>query len=283
MSLARTLINHALACDLTQNELKVFLVIYSKIITYGKTADAISYSQLTKLSGIRKDRALIAAQGLIKKGLFTTTPHKLYDQTYTIHPDLLTDNDLFYFPTPPKNGKPFRNSGENPSEIRVHTINTTNTKNTTTDNEADSRRCQEFIPENLPYPQTLTPAEKQTAAQCLDGLSLQDASDCLKILDYNIQHGKITTSPIALLRGLIKQARQGTLGTHLLKPKAPTQATPTSGFKHPSPPTTQERLYQLNSDLKGLATLRHYDPSLEQQYQHKLAELQHLQPTGSIG
>jgi hypothetical protein len=158
--------------------------------------------------------------------------------------------------------------------------------------EPEGSSRNNLVLENLPYPESLTDEEKRMAAQCLDGLSPQDASDCLNVLNYNIQHGKVKSTNIALLQALIKQQRQGTLGTFMLKPKSLPASIP-SGFTVPSTfPQDQSnsvefdriktRMYQLNSDLIGLETMRRFDTSLEAQYQNKLTELKSLKAQRNI-
>ena len=56
MSLARDLIDAALAADLTQNELRVFLALFRQTLCYGKTADPLNMKRLATLTAIRKDR-----------------------------------------------------------------------------------------------------------------------------------------------------------------------------------------------------------------------------------
>ena len=81
MSLAHELIDAALAADLSQNALRVFLALFRQTLCYGKTSDPLSLNRLVQLTHIRKDRVLPAVQVLLEKGLFTTQAHRLYGHT----------------------------------------------------------------------------------------------------------------------------------------------------------------------------------------------------------
>ena len=80
MSLARDLIDAALAADLTQNELRVFLALFRQTLCYGKTADPLNMKRLATLTAIRKDRLAPAIAGVTDKGLFTVQPHPVFER-----------------------------------------------------------------------------------------------------------------------------------------------------------------------------------------------------------
>ena len=89
MSLARDLIDAALAADLTQDELRVFLALFRQTLCYGKTADPLNMKRLATLTAIRKDRLAPAIAGVTDKGLFAAQPHPAFEFEYRIPADFL--------------------------------------------------------------------------------------------------------------------------------------------------------------------------------------------------
>lgn len=71
MTLARDLIDAALAADLTQNELRVFLALFRQTICYGKIRDPLTVNRIAHISQIRKDRLPPALAKILQIGLFT--------------------------------------------------------------------------------------------------------------------------------------------------------------------------------------------------------------------
>ncbi|MEN9434225.1 MAG: Bacteriophage replication protein [Pseudomonadota bacterium] len=259
MSLAHTLIDSALAADLTQNELKIFLVLLRQTLCFGKSSDPLTTKRIAQLARIRKDRVLTAIKGFLQIGIFQTKPHKIFETEYFINEELLTlPNTQVLAPNLPKNRKTSHDS-EILSEKWVHTINTHTTKNpnTTTEHSVfaqpssriDCSTVLKQSTEPLPYPKTFNTPEQQQAAQVLDGLSPTLAHDCLQVLNQALQTGKVL-KPLAYLHQLAKAARRGTLDTStLLAPML--QPTPT--------PHTNTALHtQLNhlaNDIQGLDQL----------------------------
>lgn len=215
MSLVHDLIDHALAADLTQNELKIFLSLLRQTICYGKTSDPLSVKRLSQLSHIRKDRVLPAIQGVLKTGLFETKPHKIYETEYFITSTLLAQSDVKYFiPSLPKN----RKSTPKPeafSEKWVHTTKTHTRENPTTTlppiaPEKGSRCLNNADTKPLIYPASFNFHDQVAAAKILDGLSPTDAQDCLTLLTQVLQH-QVLKTPLGYLHQLAKAARENRL------------------------------------------------------------------------
>ena len=91
MSLAHELIDAALAADLSQNALRVFLALFRQTLCYGKTSDPLTHKRLVTLTHIRKDRLIPALNALVEHRLFTVHAHKTFGQRYQIHTDFLAN------------------------------------------------------------------------------------------------------------------------------------------------------------------------------------------------
>lgn len=214
------MIDAALAAHLSQNELKVFLVLLRQTLTYTKTADPLTPKRIAELSHIRKDRVLPAITGVINTQIFQTKAHSRYNTEYSINPQYLNTTTL------PKN----RSTAQKPeplSEKRVHTTktNTTVKPNTTTSSREINSLSTHFNNQVLPYPQHFTDTEKHQAAKILDRLSPTNASDCLQILNQALTTGKIQ-KPLAYLYQLTKFARSGLLDTSTLIKSTQTSEKP---------------------------------------------------------
>lgn len=255
MSLAHDLIDTALAANLSKNELKVFLVLFKQTLCFNKHSDALTLKRMAKLSGIRKDRLQPAINRVLEVGLFVTTPHPRYETLYSIAPHFLDQNEAgFSAPTLPENGKSFRNSGEKLPEKRVHTIIPTTDKTTTT--TTDSRSSDFNVVNELPYPSTWDTMQRSKAAQVLDGLSPQQAHDCLQLLAHSLNKGKVTNA-MGYLHTLVKAARSNTLDRSPLAshtPNAP-QSILSASSVNPITHTTQQRLNAIKNEIAGLDAL----------------------------
>lgn len=227
MSLARDLIDAALAADLTQNELRVFLALFRQTLCYGKTADPLTLKRLATLTAIRKDRLAPAIAGVTDKGLFAAQPHPAFEFEYRIPADFLAAYpDGFFVPALPKNGDGFRFSGET-SEKWEHTsiyLTTPNLTPTTTPPPeippTDASRRGD-LPANseaqaLPYPASFGKQGRKSAARILDGLTPDNARDCLLLLSNAMDAGKVK-SPLGYLHQLAQAARSGTLDCSVLQ------------------------------------------------------------------
>jgi len=229
MSLARDWISAALKADLTQNELRAFLVVFQQTLCYGKTADELTIKRISQLSGIRADRVTPAVGGIIGKGLVDALPSKKFDHRFSIPDDFLAvyAESGFFVPALPKNGEGFCFSG-GVSEKRVHTSNTFTSSNLTPTPTpaADSTPLavaadagggvdkstgdEQAVGVGLPYPDGFGAQGRKRAAVMLDGLAFEDARDCLRLLALAMAAGKVK-SPLGYLHQLAAAARAGAL------------------------------------------------------------------------
>ena len=253
-TLARDLIDAALAADLTQNELKMFLVLFRQTICYSKKSDPLRLSSLIHYSHIRKDRLLPALQKLLQTGLFTRKPHPENEHEYSISEEYLAPYvDGFFAPALRKNGSDFRPT-EAVSEKRTHTTKTNTIFNPTTT--------------SLPYPETWNEQERRSAAHILDGLNPDDARDCLLILSRSMK-ARSVPSPLGYLHNLVKAARAGRLNRSVLQKQAapiptPTQpastatanaATPSASASSTPPEALKQRLWAISEEIRSLDRL----------------------------
>lgn len=250
MSLAHELIDAALAADLSQNALRVFLALFRQTLCYGKTSDPLSLNRLVQLTHIRKDRVLPAVQVLLEKGLFTAQAHRLYGHTYSIHPHFLNQAAMpVYAPHLPK----IRQTAPKSAPISEKRVETTNNPTLNKPNNLDTA-------ENLPYPPSFTTQQRQTAAQWLDGLSPDMASNCLRLLQQALQLGKVK-SPLGYLHTLIQAARQNRLDCSHLAPLPKTIHKPQQVLHAQLQELTQriqhlDQLYQLAQQPMDTQTQR---------------------------
>ena len=120
--------------------------------------------------------------------------------------------------------------------------------------------------ENLPYPPSFTTQQRQTAAQWLDGLSPDMASNCLRLLQQALQLGKVK-SPLGYLHTLIQAARQNRLDcSHLA----------------PLPKTIHKPQQVLHAQLQELTNLPPKAPSFRHKYLHNLINLLILKEIGHL-
>jgi phage replication O-like protein O len=239
MSLAHDLIDAALAAELSQNELRVFLALLRQTLCYGKASDALTYKRLVSLTHVRKDRLLPALQKVLDCQLFSQAPHKTFGQSFQIHAEFLSNTQgQIYAPSLPKQRNDFRET-EAVSEKATHTISTVTALKPDTTTRLDAQQ--------LPYPPSFSPAMQQAAAKLLDGLHPDTARDCLHLLTQRLQKGGIT-SPLGYLHQLAQAARANRLDCSALQHKpnaAPSQSqTPLNA-----------RLHALASDIQALDRL----------------------------
>ena len=253
-TLARDLIDAALTANLSQNELKMFLVLFRQTICYSKKSDPLRLSSLIHYSHIRKDRLLPALQKLLQTGLFTRQPHPENEYEYSIAEEYLAPYvDGFFAPALRKNGSDFRPT-EAVSEKRTHTTKTNTIFNPTTT--------------SLPYPETWNEQERRSAAHILDGLNPDDARDCLLILSRSMK-ARSVPSPLGYLHNLVKAARAGRLNRSVLQKQAtptPTQTVTTSTASLSTPTVTapdsstppealKQRLWAISEEIRSLDRL----------------------------
>ena len=251
-TLARDLIDAALAADLTQNELKMFLVLFRQTICYSKKSDPLRLSSLIHYSHIRKDRLLPALQKILQTGLFTRQPHPENEYEYSIAEEYLAPYvDGFFAPALRKNGSDFRPK-EAVSEKRIHTTKTNTIFNPTTT--------------SLPYPENWNEQERRSAAHILDGLNPDDARDCLLILNRSMK-ARSVPSPLGYLHNLVKAARAGRLNrsvlqkqpvptpTQTVSPSTASASTSTASASSTPPEDLKQRLWAISEEIRSLDRL----------------------------
>ena len=268
MSLALDMIDAAFGADLTPNELKVFLILFRQTVCYGRKTDNLCIPQLVRLTGIRKDRLLPAIAAVLDKGLFQVRSSKEFQHRYEIPEDFLHPYpNGFYSPNVPQKRTDSR-STEAVSENRNNTCITstgfthTNTTATTTTP----------TPSDLPYPPNFSQRSRQTAARILQGLSANDARDCLLVLNRALQNQQVY-SPLGYLQHLARAIRSGTFDRSVLKsasstpsaaakpaapatPTTPAASTTSTGTSTPKPTAEQQqRLRYLHAEIRGLDLL----------------------------
>ncbi len=74
----------AIDARLTQSQLTAWLVLMMQTACYGKAEDDLADSRLEKLSGLRRDRARAAVQGVVDAGLFEVVGKGKYGTIYRI-------------------------------------------------------------------------------------------------------------------------------------------------------------------------------------------------------
>ena len=241
MTLARDLIDAALAADLTQNELRVFLALFRQTICYGKIRDPLTVNRIAHISQIRKDRLPPALNKILQIGLFTELKSKSYEHYYAISADFLAKHPQgFYAPSiPQKRSSPCET--DTSSEKQSYTSTTLTVINPTTTPAEEKENAG-----TLPYPTHFTHETRQAAARILDGLNPTDARDCLLILNQNLKTQRIQ-SPLGYLHHLAQAARQGSLDRSQLSPYRTTEPTPDMAKKL--------RLRQLQAEIHSLESL----------------------------
>lgn len=259
MSLARDLIDAALAAELTQNELRVFLALFRQTLCYGKTADPLTMKRLVKLTHIRKDRLVPAVDRVTGKGLFEVQLHPAFEFEYHIPADFLAAYpDGFFVPALPKNGEASRFQEVISENREQTTINLTASNPTPTTppltppTTADSRRSDASGKDSedtqaLPYPSGFGKQGRKAAARILDGLTPDDARDCLLLLNAGMEAGKVK-SPLGYLHQLAQAARQGTLDRSTLQARQQAEQQCTDTVR-------QNRLHTLQAEIRGLDAL----------------------------
>ena len=255
-STARTLLDAALAADLTQNELKVFLALFRQTLCYGKRTDPLTLKRLVALTGIRKDRISKAIEGVINKGLFERTAHPLFEFAYSIPIRWMGEQDTAFFAPSLLKNRINSQAAETISEKQIHTRSTITASNSTPLNPNTTSDCRELklVATELTYPSELTAETQQKAAHILDGLTVELAQACLKLLSLSLATKRIQ-SPLAYLHQLAKAAREGRLDTSALtKPSLPNSSPPK--IQQPNPLHDQRyQLQQVSSEIQALDRL----------------------------
>ena len=253
---AHHLIDAALLADLTQNELRVFLVLFRQTLCFGKTTDAMNLTRLLNLSHLRKDRLLQALAGLLRKGLFTVQAHGEYKQLYTIaEPWLGEAKQGFFVPSVLPNRKATRQTEVISEKQNITSLTNTSIKPTTTPKGSGEKVA---AAENLPYPASFDTAQRHRAAVIVKNLAPDVARDCLLILTQSMQQQAVK-SPLGYLYGLVQAFHENRLDRSVLKPApAPTSTATPATNPNPTPQKPnpdQQRLRALQAEIRGLDQL----------------------------
>lgn len=78
------LLDNALAADLSKSEWRAFAALLRQTLGFNKISDALTFGRLAQLTGLRKDHAKAAVQGVLKAGLFSQSAHPDYEFMYTV-------------------------------------------------------------------------------------------------------------------------------------------------------------------------------------------------------
>ncbi len=183
----------ALNADLSKNGYKAFLVMLMKTTGYGKTADAITDSQISHYTGIRKDHAKKAIQSVLDAGLFERTEHHRYDWEYSIPKQYQWHGKKQKQDQP----KPASPALVPKSEIQLNTAPTP----------------------ALEKPGNLPEADYDTLRPALQ--HCKQAQDILNLISKAITDGSVRTSPVRFGFALIKAAQCGQLDTSALRKTSP--------------------------------------------------------------
>ena len=241
MTLARDLIDAALAADLSQNELRIFLALFRQTLCYGKASDPLTLRRLIDLTHIRKDRLIPALNRLLERGIFNQTPHRKHEHRYSIAAHWLENAQGIYAPSLHKTDTTFRET-EALSVEQNHTLNNLNIINQTSTTKAQSA----VKTESLPYPPSFNAAQRQNAARIVDGLPPEQARDCLLLLSKQLKT-KTIHSPLGYLHYLAKSARQNALETSSL--------TPDDAPDLKAQQRNKQRMQYLQAEIRGLDAL----------------------------
>lgn len=225
-TLLRNMLDAAINGDLTLNEWRVFAVILRQTVGFGKRADPLMDSRISKLSGIRKDRIRHALQGIADKRLFDVAPHKWLDNTYTI-PAAFFDGDAtprFFAPSAPLNGETPRAMGDfhhSSGTYRDLPLQRSTSTDTNNDDQPSEPVCD--VPVNfnpvtaIKKPEEVDDATYVALIPALRKLPNDKAVDVLALLAVAIRDRSIKTTPEKLGGHFIKCAHLGTLDTSPLR------------------------------------------------------------------
>lgn len=238
-TLLRNLLEAALEGGLSQNEWRAFAAILIKTIGYGKRADHPNFTQLAKLTGIRKDRIQPAVDALIEKGLFEIDAHARYDRVYTIPAKFFEDGKVqprFFAPSIPSTGakrqavvSPSQETGtyrDIPLQSANYDIPTPHEWSDFSDplegefdvvvsDEKGNVTFETYA--GLTKPAEVTRETYDHLENSLKTLPKAQANDVLQLLAIAIRNHSIKTTPARLGYALIKAAKAGTLDTSALQ------------------------------------------------------------------
>lgn len=190
------LIDQALAADLSKSEWRAFAALLRQTVGFNKISDALTFGRLAQITGLRKDHAKAAVQGVLKAGLFSQSEHPDYEFMYTVaHAERVEIR---------RESKPDQ---EKPAEPETADL--------------------------LTYPTEIDHETRTNLAPALAKLRSQDAQEVCALLAIAIRDRSIKTTPTRLGFALIKAAQAGTLDKTALRPSPQQPAQAPSTPKHP--------------------------------------------------
>lgn len=201
------LLDSALAADLNKSEWRAFAALLRQTLGFNKISDALTFGRLAQLTGLRKDHAKAAVQGVLKAGLFSQSEHPNYEFMYTVaHAECVETR---------RESKPDQ---EKPAEPKQ--------------------------PDLLTYPEEIDDETKQGLRQPLSTLPKEHAQRVVDRLAQAIRNtGEVKKTPVAMGKWLITEVKSGNFSVFTPKPtdstirfssQQPTQ-TPSAQPK-PTPP-----------------------------------------------
>lgn len=211
MSLYHSWMQAAQHANLSKNEWRVFNTVVMQTVGYCKSSDAINSKQWSKLCPeLRSDRRNEAIQSLFDKRLIDVLEHDRFENEFFI-PDHILEMGEIICPSLPKNRK---SSPEIQGEItlKTGTYRQKDTTKRTTEKPTTSAGAKPEVLNGggLVFPTSFSESQTKQACKKLDGLSPDQAQDCLDVLCDAIK-AKNVRDPIAYLVGLTHKARKGEL------------------------------------------------------------------------
>lgn len=190
------MLDGALAADLNKSEWRAFAALLRQTLGFNKLSDALTFGRLAQITGLRKDHAKAAVQGVVKAGLFTQEEHPNYEFLYTVaHAECLKMAQASKPDQEKKTGTP---------------------------------QPIEFI-----YPKEIDHETQQNLTPSLAKLRSADAQNVCDLLAIAIRTATIRTTPARLGFALIKAAQNGTLDKTALQPSPQQPAQTPSAKQHP--------------------------------------------------
>lgn len=174
------LLDHALETDLSKSEWRAFAALLRQTLGFNKLSDALTFGRLAQLTGLRKDHAKAAVQGVVKAGLFEQSEHPSYEFLYTV--------------------------------AHAERLKMTQESKPDQEKKMGTHQTIEFI-----YPEEIDHETQQNLTPSLAKLRSADAQDVCDLLAHAIRNHSIQTTPARFGFGLIKAAQSGMLDTSALR------------------------------------------------------------------
>lgn len=235
-----TLLDAALAANLSKRQWAAFAAVLRQTLGYRKAADDISPRRLEQLTGIQRNHIWQAKNELLAMGLLTCTAGHYGE--WMGFPDTLGQRQPCALPVPDL-GADLSQIGRDPVPKQDTTLRNQTDSNHDNNNGSggDSQVPERHVlplpamtaptfvanpvspalpapaamavldEQELQYPACLGVEERRQAATHLDGLSPQGAQDVLDVLAAMDARGEVRKSRMGLLFALVKAQRQGLL------------------------------------------------------------------------